>query len=199
VLDGFGAHAAHTLRADGWTSRRTARESGRTASADAALRSLRATPEAPDAADRALADAALGWARELLAARERLTEFERDAVAIATLDRLVTARERGLACALIAVYRQRRARSRHLGTPGQTLDIVVLVERVIDTRTRRHPRALRHDLIDADGNRLVWWHTRGPALATARAIHIRARVARHVRFGRANVTVLTHCHRVNGS
>jgi hypothetical protein len=157
------------------------------------------TPSGCAATDRALADAALRWARELLPRRERLTDFERDVAAVAALDRLLTSRERGLACAVIAVYRRRRSRSRHLGTPGAPLDTVVLVERIVDTRTRRNAELHRHDLIDADGNRLVWWQSSGPALPPGRAIHIHARVARHTRFGRANVTVLTHCHRVNGS
>ena len=107
-----------------------ARRSARSASADAALHSLQATPDAPLAADLALARGALRWARELLAAKPELSEFERDAVAVASSHTVVTRRERGLVCALIAVYRRRRLRSRHLGRIGEWLDAVVLVERV---------------------------------------------------------------------
>jgi hypothetical protein len=190
----FAAHAAHVLRLQGWVSRQQARESGRTATADAAHSSLERTPNAPDASARVLADAALGWARELLAAREQLSDFERDAIAVANVDTLLTARERGLICALIAVYRRRRARSRHLGHPGDWLDSVVLVERVADARSRRRGAPMqRHDLIDIDGNRLVWWDTSGAQLPLGQAIHLRARVERHARFGRAAVTVLACC------
>jgi hypothetical protein len=149
-----------------------------------------------DAADRALARAALAWARELLAAREELSEFERDAVAVASNDRLLTARERGLICALIGVYRQRRARSRHVGALGERLDAVLLVERVIELDSRRYGHVRRHDLIDVDGNRFAWWQTRGPALRIARATRIDARVKGHTRLGRASVTVLTRCRPV---
>jgi hypothetical protein len=49
-----------------------------------------------------------------------------------------TRRDRGLVCALIAVYRQRRARSRHLAHPGARIGVTVLVERVLTQRSQRH-------------------------------------------------------------
>jgi hypothetical protein len=189
----FAAHAAHALRVHGWVSRQRARESAQTATADSAQSSLESTPDAPDAFDRALANAALRWAGELLAARDQLSDFERDAVAVVGASTLMTARERGLVCALIEVYRQRRARSRHLGTPGDWVEVVVLVERVVETHSCRHVQLRRHDLVDVDGNRLVWWQTRGAALPVGAAIHVRAHVRRHTRFGRMRVTVLDRC------
>jgi hypothetical protein len=114
ALEAFGAHAAMVVRAHGWVSRERTRETGRPASADAALSSLQSTPSAPRRSDVAVATAALQWARELLAAKPRLSDFERDACLVASTDRLLTARERGLACALVAVYRRRRA----LTAPG---------------------------------------------------------------------------------
>lgn len=97
-----------------FTSRAQARCTSRHATADLALQSLRDTPHAADNADRALADGTLGWARALPAAPRDLSPFERDAVAALSGGRIQTRRDRGLVCALIAVYRQRRARSRHL-------------------------------------------------------------------------------------
>ena len=47
ALEAFAAHAAMVVRAQGWVSRERARETGRPASADAALRSLQSTPSAP--------------------------------------------------------------------------------------------------------------------------------------------------------
>jgi hypothetical protein len=193
ALDAFAAHAAMVLRADGWVSRERARATGRPASADAALRSLRRDPAAPRASDVAVARGALGWARELLSAKPDLSDFERDATVIACAGRLLTARERGLACALIGVYRRRRARSEHVGQPGAWLHAVVLVERIAERPSRRHTRLRRHDLIDIDGNRLVWWQTSGTPLPSGRAVRIRARIERHTRFGRTRVTVLARC------
>ena len=72
-LERFAEHAAMALRAEGWVSRERARRSGRSASADAALQSLQRTPDAPRAADVALARGALRWARELLAAQAQLS------------------------------------------------------------------------------------------------------------------------------
>jgi hypothetical protein len=157
------------------------------------LDSLRSAPTAPRHGDVAVAHAALHWARELLAAKPRLSDFERDASLVASADRVLTARERGLACALIAVYRRRRAGSRHIGRPGEWLDTVVMVERVLDRPSQRHGSVRRHDLIDVDCNRLVWWQTSGAALPDGRALQLRGRVERHTRFGRTPVTVLAYC------
>jgi hypothetical protein len=192
-LERFAEHAAMALRSQGWVSRERARESGRSASADAALRSLETVPDAPGAADVALARGALLWARELLAAQARLSRFERDAVAVTSVRRLVTARERGLVCALIAVYRRRRAGSRHLGQPGEWLDAVVVVERIAERPSTRHGTVRRHDLVDVAGNRLAWWQTRGAPVALGRAVHLRGRVERHTHVRGAQVTVLARC------
>ena len=194
ALDELAAHAAMVLRADGWVSRERARETGWQASADAALHSLQSMPGAPRPVDLDVATCALQWARELLAAKPTLSDFERDASLVAGADRLRTARERGLACALIAVYRRRRAASQHLGRPGEWLETVVVVERVVDRPSRRHGSVRRHDLIDVHCNRLVWWQTSGAPLPHGRAVRIHGRVERHTRFGHAPVTVLAYCH-----
>ena len=193
ALEAFASHAAMVVRAHGWVSRERARETGRPASADAALCSLQSTPSAPRRGDMALATAALHWARELLAAKPRLSDFERDASLVASADRLLTARERGLACALVAVYRRRRAGSQHLGRPGEWLETLAVVERIVDQPSRHHGSVRRHELIDVDGNRLVWWQTSGAPLPRGRAVHLRGRVERHTRFGSVPVTVLARC------
>ncbi len=154
-VEEFAAHAARVVRNHGFTSREQARRTSRRATADLALRSLEDTPGAPDNADRALADAALRWARALLAERAHLSPFERDAVALVSSGRIRARRDRGLVCALIAVYRQRRARSRHLARPGTRVQVTVLVERVFTQGSERHGTGRRCELIDADANRLV--------------------------------------------
>jgi hypothetical protein len=160
-----------------------------------ALRSLRDTPAAPDGADLALADAALRWARALLAARRDLSPFERDAVALVRGGNIQTRRDRGLVCALIAVYRQRRARWRHLAHPGARIGVTVLVERVLTQRSQRHGTVRRCELIDADANRLVWWQTAGAPLHRGEVVTLTGRVKRHTRFAAGAVTVLSHCRR----
>ena len=191
----FAAHAAHVVRAHGWVSRNRARSAGRPASADQALRSLHITPGAPGAADRELADSALRWARALLAAKRDPSPFEREATAVATAGRSLGRREQGLVCALIAAYRQRRARSRHLAHPGADVRVTVLVERVRAQDSPAHGTVRRCELTDADANRLVWWQTQGPPLRPGETVALAARVQRHTRFGDSAVTVLSHCRR----
>ena len=183
------------VRIHGFTSRERARRTSRPATADLALQSLRDTPAAPERADRALADGALGWARALLAARRDLSPFERDAVAAVNGGSIQTRRDRGLVCALIAVYRQRRARSRHLAHPGARIEVTVLVERVLTQRSERHGTVRRCELIDADANRLVWWQTAGAPLHHGEVVTLTGRVQHHTRFGTSAVTVLSHCRR----
>src|SRR3954452_5731711 len=83
------------------------------------------------------------WPRRTATAPYALSDFERDATLVVSLG---AARERGLASALIAVYRRRRAGSRHVGRVGERLEAVVLVERVVDRPSRRHGSVRRHDL-----------------------------------------------------
>lgn len=192
-LERFAAHAAMVVRADGWVSRERARRREQMASADAAWQSLQDTPDAPGPADRALASGALAWARELLAAKPELSPFERDAVAVVNGRSVVTRRDRGLVCALIAVYQRRRQRSRHVGQVGDWLDLAVLVERHAERPSARHGTVWRNELIDVDGNRLEWWQTSGPLPPAGRAVQMRGRVTRHSHFGRTEVTVLVGC------
>jgi hypothetical protein len=194
-VEEFAAHAARVVRAHGFTSRERARRTSRPATADLALRSLEDAPGAPDNADRALADAALRWARALLPARRDLSPFERDAVAVVSSGRIPARRDRGLVCALIAVYRQRRARSRHLAWPGARIEVTVLVERVVTQDSERHGTVRRCELIDADANRLVWWQTGGTPLVGGEVVTLTGRVQRHTRFGASAVTALSHCRR----
>jgi hypothetical protein len=192
-VEEFAAHAAHVVGVHGFSSRERARRAGRSATADLALQSLQDTPAAPDGADRALAAAALGWARTLLAARGELSPFERDAVAAVRRDTVQTRRDHGLVCALIAVYRQRRARSRHLAHPGARIEVTVLVERVLTQPSERHGTVRRCELIDTDANRLVWYQTAGTPLHRGEVVTLTGRVKRHTHFAASAVTVLSHC------
>jgi len=195
TLAQYAAHAARVVRAQGFVSREQARRTSRPASADEALRSLEEASGAPDRADRALADGALRWARGLLATKFEPSRFERDALTVVSGRRILTPRDRGLVCALIAAYRQRRARSRHLARPGANIEVTVLVERVTARRSARHDTVRRCELIDVEANRLVWWQTQGVALRTGEVVTLIGRAQRHTRFGATPVTVLSHCRR----
>ena len=156
-LEVFAAHASHVVRAHGFISRAQARRESRPASADLALRSLQVTPNAPDAADQALAAGALHWAQALPLLKPNLSRFESDALAVIDSGAARTSRDRGLICALIAAYRQRRARSCHLAEPGQRLETIVLVEqaRPVPSRRLRHRATLRADRRGCEPARVV--------------------------------------------
>jgi hypothetical protein len=193
TLEAFAAHAAHVVRAHGFTSRELAQRTSEPASADLALRSLQEESEAPDRGDRALASGALRWAHALPTLKEELSQFETHALAVIEFRRVNTRRESGLICALIAAYRQRRARSRHLAQPGDRLEILVLVERVMPAPSERYGTVRRCELIDADVNRLAWWQTRGAPMQPGAVVSLQGTVERHTRFGSAAVTVVSHC------
>ena len=193
ALEAFAGHAACVVRAHGFTSREHAHLSGGPASADLAWRSLQGTPEAPKAADRALAAGALRWAHALPTLKGELSQFEADALAVIESGSVKTRRDRGLICALIAAYRQRRARWRHLGQPGERLGTVVLVERVMPVPSERYGTVHRCELIDAEVNRLAWWQTRGAPPQPGEIVSLVGTVERHTRFGAGAVTVLSHC------
>jgi len=192
ALDAFAAHAAHMVRARGFVSRDDARHRHVPASAELALRSLNDAPHAPDDSDRALAAGALRWADALPMLKPELSRFEADALAALAPGVPRGRREHGLICALIAAYRQRRARSRHLGQPGQRLQTVVLVERVTSAPSARYGTVHRCELIDAEVNRLVWWQTRGEPLQAGQVVRVAGLIERHTRFGTSPVTVLSH-------
>ena len=192
-LEVFAEHASHVVRAHGFISRAQSRRESRPASADLALLSLQVTPKAPDAADQALAAGALHWAQALPLLKPNLSRFESDALAVIDSGAARTSRDRGLICALIAAYRQRRARSRHLAEPGQLLETIVLVEQARPVPSRRLDSVRRCELIDADVNRLAWWQTRRVPLQKGQVVRLAGTVERHSRFGASAVTVLSHC------
>ena len=194
-IDEFAAHAAHTIRAHGWVSRDRARRTGAGASADRALASLQHDAGVPTAADHALAEGALGWARALWATKPSPSTCEKDAVA-AVSDAVAGPRGRGLVCAVIAIYRRQRARSQHVAAVGAQISLTVLVERTSPQQSRRHPGLARHDLLDAEANRYAWWQTQGAPLKPGQVVTLRARVTRHATFHGQAVTVLSDCQAI---
>ena len=184
-MERFAEHAAMALRADGLGVTRAGAAVGaagerRRRAAIAADDAGRARSGRRGAGARrpAVGARAAGRPGPVVGVRARRRRRRRAS------ERLLTARERGLVCALVAVYRRRRARSRHLGRPGGWLDTVVVVERIAEQPSTRHGTVRRHDLVDVAGNRLVWWQTRGAALPLGQAVHLRGRVERHTHVRR---------------
>jgi hypothetical protein len=64
---------------------------------------------------------------------------------------------------------------------------------LVEYPSARHGAVWRHDLVDVEGDRLVWWQTRGTPLPVGPAIHLRGRAERHAYFGRTAITVLARC------
>jgi hypothetical protein len=102
------------------------------------------------------------------------------------------ARERGLACALIALYRRRRAGSRHLGRAGEWLEVSGW-----SSASSSDPRgatgacaATTSSTPTATASR--GGRQRGSPLPYGRAVRLRGRVERHTRSGRTAVTVLAY-------
>ncbi len=199
----WAAHAARVIRAHGWISTRQARD--QPSAVQQARQSMALDPGSPTRSDRALAEGALTWARTLLADTNTDTDtdtgssaFERAAAAAAHGERL-DRRGEGLVCALVGVYRQRRARTLHLGTPGDPITISVLVERVTSRPSDRYGQIACCELIDRHVNRLLWWQTRGTALQPGQVVVLAGQVKRHDRRGASAITVLSRCRILHGA
>lgn len=113
-LDEFAAHAAHVVRQHGFAGRARADPDAPT-SAERAEASLTAKATL-EPADIALAAGTLGWARELLPHKPKLTPFERDLVA-AVGEPWIARRDRGLICKAIAIRRREFAHARQRSKP----------------------------------------------------------------------------------
>ncbi len=197
ALAEFAAHAAHVVRERGWMTRERALATGEPSTADRAAAALRRSGSL-DEADWLLARGAISWGQTVLGTKPALSRWERDVIAVVTNGQPLGPRERGLICALVAVYRRGRARSSHLGHVGETIEAVVLVERSSAQSSERYGTIHRHDLIDADMNRLVWWQSSGPELPVGEAVRLQGRVAKHTHFRGAAITALERCRRLDG-
>jgi hypothetical protein len=191
-LTTFAAYAAHVLRSHGWASRERARATGQPSTADRAAAAM-ARNEPIDDADRALALEAMTWAAAVLPTKAGLSPWEKQVIAAVSRGHALRTRERGLVCALVAVYRSGRPHSSHVGRVGEVIDVVVLVHRSTTQQSDRYGAVHRHELVDARLNRMVWWQTRGPALPAGGVAHLRGRVAKHTQFAGAAATVLSRC------
>jgi hypothetical protein len=136
---------------------------------------------------------AIIWARTVLGTKTALSPWERDVIAATTDGHALGPRERGLVCALVAIYRRGRLRSSHLGHVGDAIEVTAVVHRSTPQASKRYETIHRYELIDAHMNRLIWWQTRGPELPVGRVVKLRGQVAKYTRFAGAATTVLTRC------
>jgi hypothetical protein len=192
----FAAHAAHVVRQHGWMTRERALAAGEPSTADRADAALHRS-DSLDEVDWLLAGGAIKWAQTVLGTKPALSQWEQDVISVVSDGHSLGPRERGLISALVAVYRRGRARSTDLGHVGETIEVVVLVERASRQTSERYGAILRNDLIDANMNRLVWWQSRGPELPVGQVVRLRGLVAKHTRFGGSAVTVIKRCSLAN--
>jgi hypothetical protein len=147
-------------------------------------------------ADRRACEA-LAWARENLALRKEIDNFQRRLVAVLAQDRL-TRRELATAAAAVHSYhgelrRQIAARQRlgeHIGGPGETVTASFRLRRATRVATAAGP-VNRHFLVDEFG-RLAMWDSRERVLAPGHH-RVRVTVARHVHVGERPLTILSSC------
>lgn len=184
------AHAAALARIHGFVP--IARSGERRPTAELALESLRGAQGVgaplitPADEDHARAERAIAWARSELSAREGLSDYERELVAVCSHERL-RPHEVGLAASLLFAH----ARATPLGAPGERIEVEALLERVSPTRRGRFP-AFAHAFRDALGRRLTWFAS-SLKLAEGERYRLSATVCRHERFRGEPATVLTHC------
>jgi hypothetical protein len=152
---------------------------------------------APSARADRRARQALAWAREDLAAREQLAEFEHRLLVVLAQDRL-THRELPTAAALIYVYHQELRRliagrakmGDHLGEPDERVSAALTVRRVERVATAHGP-AYRHFMTDQLGRHAIW-DAIDEQLPTG-THRLRAAVAAHDQAHGRPVTILENC------
>ena len=82
-----------------------------------------------------------GGRAALLPTKPAPSAFERAVLAVVSPGSMLAPRELGLVCALVMVYRRRRASSHHLVQPGARVRVTVLAEKVTPQRSARHGTA----------------------------------------------------------
>lgn len=185
-MDRFLAVVAMMIRLDGWTSRGKAREADGmlTATADSALEYL-TPPRGPQALaqwerwvssrpvtdeDREVAQKALDFAQEVLAAKTERSDYEHN-LYVATVQSTVDHRLSGITASLVPYYLKeverrvireaelRRVRdSKYLGTVDEKLIVDVQVAKVLPFEGFHGTKYL-HKLITPEGDSLVWWNS----------------------------------------
>ena len=199
------AHAAACARAHGWRKRWVDGQRGH-GTADDAHANLAAEYTPVTDADREVARKALEWAREDLADRPGLSEFEHNMTTYAAGDYLGAKGDGTLAYLPQAYLREQQraqrqqtaATSEYVGQPKERLKGLELEV----TMTRFQPGNYGRDgyfitkLVDADGNQFLWYGSR--ELQAGSRYSMAGTVKRHEldRYTQAKTTVLTNCRQI---
>ncbi|NIN00475.1 MAG: hypothetical protein GTO24_21055 [candidate division Zixibacteria bacterium] len=199
------SHVAAVIDAVGWRSRSEARSDslGPPATADAALDHLIDGEEVTEA-HRETAEAALEWARDDLANKERLNDYEWN-LAIAASQQATNVRRIGLIASLIHAWKKATTPqvnengkvSQHMGEIKERLDLILTVARRFDTEIDAyHGRGTEvlytHIFHDENGNVFVW-KTTARKLSEEWTYKVRGTVKEHGSYNGTLQTVLTRC------
>lgn len=192
---------AAVIDAEGWVSRRSARDFGGSATADRAMNwaipplggwSEVDEAERPEVTDahRDLVERALAWVRGLREAKPALSDYEHNLVVVCAGEALAP-KNSGIAASLIPAYkrevereilRRRRAESRaasdFVGTVGKREVFTVEVTGVIEHEGSWGVTRI-HKMLDDAGNALVWFASREGGLEQGRRYRIKATVKSH--------------------
>jgi hypothetical protein len=156
----FLAHASQAVFDSGWVSAASATRR-KPATWTTAVASLdRGRPPSAKAAHRARQ--AIAWARQELATRDALTDFQQRLVDTIAIDRL-TRRELPTAAALIHAFHyelrdrihMREKLGEHIGEPGDAICSTFTVHHVERMATTHGP-VQRHSMTDELGRRALW-------------------------------------------
>lgn len=174
-LADYLGYCAANIRVNGWVSRKQARDSMASATADSAYAAMFPSPFAvkkdiivPEAQDTAVAVAALAWVRDgWLAAREEgveLADYEHNVAGIVKMD-YVMSKTMGIAASIISAHaraigreieKKKALAGKHVGTEGKREIFKGLtLARIYDWETDFGVARI-HTFYDDLGNTLVW-------------------------------------------
>lgn len=217
-LEGALALAAVCVRLFGWCSKSQAKYSDATPTAayvwtaleddkklsgrDRALKE-RILTERSDA-DYALAKATIAWVREAMGGR---SDYEHNLKMIFGADALYDERRLGLAVSAIAAYnraheqatlrtveREAVKQSQHVGKVGERLRGMLVTlkdQRAIDSTQWGNVVLVK--FVDAEGNLLSWFTSRGTGLETGTQVLLDGTVKRHSEYNGTMETQMTRC------
>jgi hypothetical protein len=210
ATEDFMIASATAIRVFGWRSRKTAREFGKSATADDAMMIL--FPGRPDTrtqaekdsvkateADIAQAKAAIEWARSLRNGHE-LSDYEHNVVVVASGE-VLSRKSTGIAASIIPAFarateqeinrRKAAAVSDHVGTVGTRETFKGLT--VASERTWANNFGTTHlyTFVDAVGNRIKWFASSDQHLNQDDVIDLKATVKEHGDYKGIKETTVT--------
>lgn len=202
------------IRVFGWVSRGKARDSGYTATADIVLEALSPAPPidtrareqwnelraqiAPTEEDKATAEKALEYARDVLSNKLDKDDYEHN-LYVATTQVVLGHRLAGITASLIPYYlreltrrveREQVAESHYFGVVGERIDLYVTVARV-HTFDGQYGTTFVHKFVTREGNQATWFASNNPELMIGQEYFVTAGVKKHEEYQGIKQTILT--------